>query len=243
MIGRMWMMVGICALAACSRTEQAPAETADAGADSSASAQAPSAAADTATVRQGGAGTMIHVHQSLPPHAVTLHETQPGVVDSITIWADEHPVQTLHPRENHVLPETGAERVSTIDLDFDGYGDLALLNTVAMANSSTEYWRFDPVTRRFVPAGEFQTLTPDSARREHTHYNRGGHGGRLWTASRWRWVDSTLVAVAEEEQDALGDGDRYVHIARELRDGRMVETRRDTLEGADLRSSASWDEP
>ena len=37
----------------------------------------------------------------------TLHETQPGVVDSIVISADEHPVQTLHPRENHVLPETG----------------------------------------------------------------------------------------------------------------------------------------
>jgi hypothetical protein len=237
------MMVGVCALAAGSRAEQAPAETADAGADSSASAQTPSAAVDTATVRQAGTGQMIHVHQSLPPHAVTLHETQPGVVDSIVISADGRPVQTLRPRENHVLPETRAERLSTIDLDFDGYADLALLNMHAMANSSSEYWRFDPRTRRFVPAGEFQTLTPDSAAREHTHHNRGGHGGRLWTASRWRWVDTTLVAVAEEEQDALGDGDRYVHIVRELHDGKMVETRRDTLEGADLRSTASWDEP
>jgi hypothetical protein len=234
-MGKRWMMVAACALAACSRADQPPAaRTSDAATDSASSA---------ATVRHGGARTMIHVHQSLAPHSVALYETQPGVVDSIVIWADEHPVQTLRPRENHVPPETGAERIATTDLDFDGYADLALLNYVAMANSTSEYWRFDPAARRFVPAGEHETLTPDSAAREHTHFNRGGHGGRMWTASRWRWVDTALVAVAEEEQDALGDGDRYVHIVRALRDGRMVETRRDTLEGADLRSSPSWMEP
>lgn len=240
---RMGMMLGICALASCSRAEQAPADAAGAAADTSARVPTPSAAANTDTVRHGGAGVTIRIHPSFPPHVATLYETQTGVVDSIVIWTDEHPVQTLRPRENHVPPEMGAARLSTIDLDFDGYADLALLNMHAMANSSSEYWRFDPGTRRFVSVGEFQTLTPDSARREHTHYNRGGHGGRLWTASRWRWVDSALVAVAEEEQDALDDGDRYVHITRELRDGGMVETRRDTLEGAGLRSTPSWDEP
>jgi hypothetical protein len=234
------MMLGACALAACSRAEAPPAaQSADAAPDS---APAP-AARDTATVRQSGAGTMIRIHPSLPPHAVTLHQAQPGVVDSIVVSVDGRAVQTLRPRENQVPPDAGVERLSTIDLDFDGYADLALLNMLAMANSTSEYWRFDPTARRFVPAGEFETLTPDSAARELTHHNRGGHGGRLWTAARWRWVDTALVPVAEEEQDALGDGDRYVHIRRQARNGKMVEVRRDTLEGEALRSTASWTEP
>jgi hypothetical protein len=237
---RTWMMLGACALAACSRADHAPArQTADASPDT---APAPRAeAADT--VAQGGAGEMIRIHPTLPPHAVTLHEAKPGVVDSIVVSVEGRPVQTLRPRENHVPLEMQVERLSTIDLDFDGYRDLALLSTLAMANSWSEYWRFDPGARRFVAAGEFETLTPDSAARELTHYNRGGHGGRLWTASRWRWVDSALVEVANEEQDAVGDADRYVHIVRHRRNGKMVETKRDTLEGANVRSSPSWAEP
>ena len=235
---RTWMMAAACALAACSGAEQAPArQTAEAAPDS-----APAPAAEAAEVRQGGAGTMIRIHPTLPPHAVTLHHGEPGVVDSIVVSVDGTAVQTLRPGENQVPPDAQAERLSTIDLDFDGYADLALLSTLAMANSSSQYWRFDPSTRRFVHAGEFETLTPDSATRELTHFNRGGHGGRLWTAARWRWVDTALVAVVHEEQDALGD-DRYVHIIRHARDGKMVEARRDTLEGEALRSTPSWIEP
>jgi hypothetical protein len=237
---RMGMMLAACALAACSRAEQAPAaeRTAEAAPESASAAQ------PTATTRHDGERKLIHVHESLAPHFVMLHETQPGVVDSIVIMAGEHPVQTLRPSaENHVLPDAGVERLSAIDLDFDGYGDLALLSTLAMANSRTEYWRFDPSTRRFVSAGEFETLQPDSAKRELVHFNRGGHGGRMWTAARWRWADTALVPVAEEEQDALEAGERYVHITRTLRDGRMVETSRDTLEGDALRAGPSWMEP
>ncbi|HYR07417.1 MAG TPA: hypothetical protein VEQ60_06605 [Longimicrobium sp.] len=239
MMRRTGMMLGICALAACSRAEQPPArQTADAAPDSALAPSAPAAAAP----RDSGAAT-VRIHPTLPPHAFALHEGEPGVVDSIVVSVDGRRVQTLRPRENHVLPDAGAERLSTIDLDFDGYADLALLSVLAMANSTSEYWRFDPAARRFVPAGEFETLTPDSAARELTHYNRGGHGGRLWTAARWRWADTALVLVSEEEQDALGDGERYVHIVRQPRGGRMVEVRRDTLQGEALRSSPSWAEP
>jgi hypothetical protein len=232
------MMLGACALAACSRAEPPPARTADAATDSASAPQA-----DTAAVHQSGAGTMIRIHPALPPHAVTLHEATPGVVDSIVVSVDGRHVQTLRPRENQVLPEAQAERLSTIDLDFDGYADLALLSYVAMANSRSEYWRFDPAARRFISAGEFETLTPDSAARELTHFNRGGHGGRMWTAARWHWADTALVRVAEEEQDALEAGERYVHIRRQPRDGKMVEVRRDTLDDADLRAGPSWSEP
>lgn len=232
-------MMAVWALAACSGPEQAPARAADAAPDSAPSA--PRAVASAAP--EDEAGRTIRIHPTLPPHAFALHEGRPGVVDSIVVSADGRRVQALRPGENDVPPEMEAERLSAIDLDFDGYADLALLSTLAMANSWSRYWRFDPSAQRFVPAGELETLTPDSAARELTHFNRGGHGGRLWTAARWRWMDTALVRVAEEEQDALGDGERYVHVVRRMRDGKMAEIRRDTLAGERLRAGPSWMEP
>jgi hypothetical protein len=49
--------------------------------------------------------------------------------------------------------------------------------------------------------------------------------------------------VAEEEQESLGDGERYVHVVRRPRAGKMAEARRDTLEGENLRSTPTWMEP
>ena len=175
--------------------------------------------------------------------AFRLHQTQPGVVDSIVVTRGGRRVQTLVPGENHVLPETGLERISRIDLDFDGHADLALLAEVGMANSRSYYWRWDPRAGRFQPAGSHETLSPDSAARELTAFNRGGHGGRLWTAHRVRWMDDRLVPVHQEAQDWLDDAGHYVRIVRERRGGEMVEVRRDTLDEAELRAGPEWMEP
>ena len=75
----------------------------------------------------------------------------------------------------------------------------------------------------------YETLQPDSAARELTTYIRGGYAGRLWTASRWRWMDGALAEVRQEEQDVQPDGEGYVRIVRERRNGALAETSRDTL--------------
>jgi ubiquinol-cytochrome c reductase cytochrome c1 subunit len=94
------------------------------------------------------------------------------------------------------------------------------------------------------PTGEFETLVPDSAAREHTTFNRGGHGGRLWTAARLRWTGNGLVPVVEEEQESLDADGRYVHVVRHRRGDRMEVVRADTLEGdAELHAGPSWMEP
>lgn len=244
MMRKMGMMLAAGALAACSAQEQA----ASADAADTARAAAPAQASDsiigpTAAVADSGTGTAIRIHPSLPPHRFALHGSEPGVVDSIVVSVEGNRVQTLRPRENQLPADAEMERVSSIDLDYDGYADLAFLNSVALANSRSEYWRFDPSTRRFVPVGELETLTPDSAAREHATFNRGGHGGRLWTAARLRWMDGRLMTIAEEEQ-MHEDGERYVHVVRRHRDGRMTETGREMLEGDDqLRAGPSWMEP
>ena len=101
----------------------------------------------------------------------------------------------------------------------------------------------DPASGRFVAAGVHPALRPDSAARELTSFERGGHAGLLWTASRWRWMGGALAEVRREEQDLTAEGDRYVRIVRDRRDGVLAETSRDTLDDAGVRAGPSWMEP
>lgn len=175
--------------------------------------------------------------------AFRTHGTREGVVDSITVTRGGRPVQTLVPSENEVPPATEVERISRPDLDYDGHADLGFVTELTMAGSHSQYWRLDPATGRFAPAGVYETLQADSAAREFTTHVRGGYAGRLWTASRWRWMDGALAEVRNEEQDVLPDDEGFVHIVRERRGGALVETSRDTLVGAEVRAAATWTEP
>jgi hypothetical protein len=226
------MVAAACALAACGAAEGDDARAAAPAAESAAPADSAAAAG------RGGADSPA----ADTAYAFRVHETRPGTADSITVTRAGQAVQTLVPGENHVLPEAEVGRISRIDLDFDGHADLAFVTELTMAGSHSQYWRLDPAAGRFTPAGVHATLQPDSAARELTSYVRGGHAGRLWNASRWRWVDGALAEVRHEEQDALGDG-VYVRIVRERRGGALVETSRDTLDEAELAEGPSWRKP
>jgi hypothetical protein len=225
----MWMAAAACALAACGSGggDARAADSAGDGADSAAArggtADVGSAAGDTA-------------------YTFRLHETRPGTADSITVARGGRVVQTLLVSENHVPPETGVARIARVDLDFDGYADVGFVTELSMAGSRSEYWRLEPRTGHFDHAGVYETLQPDSAARELTTYIRGGHAGRLWMASRWRWMDGALAEVRQEEQDVQPDGEGYVRIVRERRDGALAETSRDTLADAGP-GTPSWMKP
>lgn len=225
----MWMAAAVCALAACG-SGGGGARTADSAADGADSA---AARGDTASAPAGLADTAF---------AFRLHETRPGTADSITVTRGGRVVQALLVSENHVPPGAGVERIARIDLDFDGHADVGFVTELSMAGSRSEYWRLEPGTGEFSHAGVYETLQPDSAARELTAYIRGGHAGRLWMASRWRWMDGALAEVRQEEQDVQPDGEGYVRIVRERRDGALAETSRDTLADAGP-GTPSWMKP
>ena len=150
-------------------------------------------------------------------------------VDSIVVRRGCEAVQTLTPGENWLLPDETAPRLSMVDVDFDGHGDLAFLAYQGMANSNSEYWRFDPAAGRFQPLGDFETFQPDSTRRELVNHSRGGHAGLIWASGRHRYEGGRIVTVREEAQDWSDEAERYVRTVRERRGGRMVETARDSL--------------
>lgn len=228
------MLLAACVLAACGTAAEGDAADGRADADTAARTTRGDSASAHAAGRPGDVDA---------GHDFHLHETQPGVVDSIRVVSRGRVLQVLRPSENHVLPETGVERISRMDIDFDGVQDVAFVTELGMANSRSEYWRQDPRTGRFDPVGVFETLQPDSAAREHVTHNRGGHGGRLWTASRWRWLDGRLVEVRREAQDWLDDAERYVRTVHEHRGGTLAETSRDTLDETEVRPGPSWMEP
>lgn len=227
MMRMMWIAAAAWALAACGTAEQADAPGAS-GVDSTA-VRASGPAADAAP------GDTAIAFRPVPEG--------PGKVDSILVLRGGRAVQTLRPSENGLPSHSEVERISRVDLDFDGHADLGFVTELSMAGSRSEYWRLDPRTGRFEPAGVYETLQPDSAARELTTYVRGGHAGRLWTASRWRWMDGALAEVRREEQDVLPDGDGYVRIVWERRNGEMAETSRDTLDDASPHPGPSWAEP
>jgi hypothetical protein len=227
-----WMRTGTltaaCVLAACGAAEGEKERAADdtppaAPADSARPANVSAAAAtDTAfTFRTFGDGETI---------------------DSIAVMRGGRAVQVLRAPENSVA-DPSVDRISRIDLDFDGFADLALMTDRGMVNSRSAYWRLDPRADRFEPAGEGETLQPDSAAREHVSFNRGGHAGRLWTASRWRWMDGAVAEVRREEQDVLPGTGGYVRIVHERRGGALVEVARDTLDEAEWNAGPSWQGP
>lgn len=219
-------------LAACGPADERPA---DATADSAAAPPPPAvASADTAPCPPEPGDTVMRVRADGPEYRFRLFrradtEDRAGVVDSIVVRRGCARVQALVPGENEVPPQMEIDRLSLVDLDFDGHGDLAFVALMGMANSTSEYWRFDPAAGRFVPLGPFDTFEVDSARRELKTYVRGGHAGLLFTAARYRVQGGRPVKVREESQDVLDDVPGYVRIVRELRGGTLTETARDTL--------------
>jgi hypothetical protein len=218
-----------CALAACG-TDDPPARTAErdrAGAAENASKltrEAPATSPGSATSR-------------IEPEVVP-HGGAGGVVDSIHVRLGGRHLQTLTPSRTS---EQGAGPVTRPDLDFDGHADLALVTELAAGTSRSDYWRFDPAAGRYLPLGNHETLQVDTAAKALTTFNRGGHGGRIWTAARVAVVDGALVPVRSEEQAWLDDAQAYVYVVRERRGSRLAETSRDTLAQGELRAGPSRD--
>jgi hypothetical protein len=182
----------------------------------------------------------IHIHPNHPTYQLVLHEREGGIVDSIHVRRGTRHVQTLKPSPNAGTPGPGAGRVSTPDLDFDRHADLALVTELAAGTSRSDYWRFKTATGRYEFLGNHETLQVNTAAKALTTFNRGGHGGRIWTATRIAVVDGALVPVRSEEQAWLEDAQAYVYIVRERRGTRLAEVRRDTLAESELRAGPSW---
>lgn len=221
MMHGMRVLLAAAALAACGTADE------DAAAPSAraAVAVAPAVATDAARERVDSV--------AVDGFVLVLHRVPAGQVDSVFVTRAGRRMQTLVPsrlQEGAVLDDP----TYRIDLDFDGHTDFALVTLVPAApNPAYDYWRYDPAAGRFRYVGEYERFDPDSATRTLATHARGGHAGRTWSNSRWRWTDGGLVEFWRNEQTYAMDVERYVYSESELRGGRWVVVTADTLENCE----------
>lgn len=217
----MWMLLATAALAACGTAD----EDAAAPAARPSGSDAPAVRADAARKRVDSV--------AVGRFRFVLHRMPSGVVDSVFVTRAGRRVQALVPseREEYAVLTDPTYRV---DLDFDGHMDFGLVTLMpAGPNAAFDYWRYDPAAERFGYVGNYPMLEPDSAGRTLYTHARGGHAGRLWSNARWRWTDGRLLEFWRNEQTYAMDVERYVYSESELRDGRWVVVKADTLENCE----------
>lgn len=204
------------------------AEEMDARADALSSPPAAASAADTTP---DGRKTVVRGTDGFD---FMLHRVPEGQVDSVFVTRAGQRVQVLVPSTLQVGTILD-DPTYRIDMDFDGHLDFALMTLLpAGPNESYDFWRYDPAAGRFRYVGEYPRLEPDSAARRLGVHQRGGYAGRAWSNSRWRWEDDRLVEFWRSGQGPLDpSAERWVYSESELRGGRWVVVKADTLENCE----------
>lgn len=218
----MRMLAAALALAACEAAEQ----------DRDARAAAPSTA-DSASRSDTMAGGWRTVVRGSDGFHFVLHRNAEKQVDSVFVTRAGRRVQALVPSQLELA--ILRDPTYRIDLDFDGHLDFALVTLVpASPNAMYDYWRYDPAADRFRYVGEHERFEPNSTTRTLGTHARLGAAGRSWSNSRWRWEKGKLVEVWRNEQvPEDGNYKRWIYRESELRGGRLVLVKADTMENCE----------
>ena len=123
--------------------------------------------------------------------------------------------------------EGSALRPKLVDFNFDGYLDVSLLAyRGATGNSGSNIWLFQPNENTFVYNDALSTagqLHLDPERRELTSRSNGGHSGRIYSTSVYRWIGGKVTEVRHESQDWDKERNCYDFRVWEWQDGQLVE--------------------
>lgn len=170
-------------------------------------------------------------------------EMQSVVVRRIAIYEPEArtPRETLEVEGDGFVPD-GTDLLRLEDLNFDGYGDLAVtVDAGATGNTSSLYWLYDPTQHRFVhdeTLGRLSTVKPDPEHKVLRTYWKGGMAGAVYTRGEYRWNGKKLELVREEAQDVdpkSPGGDVFLRVVRALKNGKLKEIEKKRVRYSDGR--------
>jgi len=105
-----------------------------------------------------------------------------------------------------------------VDVNFDGYKDLIILNTFAGAHSNTWYdcWLWDIETQSFVACESFAEIcNPALDPEKKCIYSTGGSGAAYWGGNIYKFIDDEFVLTNELDTGWNG------LVERELVNGEM----------------------
>lgn len=105
-----------------------------------------------------------------------------------------------------------AENPETIfslqDVNFDGYTDISFIRTTGVANTWSDYYLFDPKTKKWQfqeELSEHANLSVDDKNRQLNFHNKGGFGGAWYESGTIEWINSKPLLIRKEEQTSDGE--------------------------------------
>jgi hypothetical protein len=152
-------------------------------------------------------------------------------VEALEIESERTPgaKQSLPVRDMDPVREGDKYFIEARDINFDGLSDLMLITRKGVANAYADYWVFDSTSARFNYVGNFPILKVDAGKRLLSSYERGGQGGMLYEAKRYRFDQGKLVVVEAEQQEATERHGVFRKTLYKLKDGKLQVVRRENV--------------
>lgn len=167
------------------------------------------------------------IGEALPRYSISfevrnLPDTR-RVVDELQVRTEGKTILLQSLPVHDMAPVTRSQEffIGTADINFDGYNDLFLATSRGVANTYADYWLFVPSKQSFSYLGNFPVFTVNRSKHRLSSYERGGHGGMIYTASTYAFIDGVLTLVVLEKQEATDQDGRYVKKIFKAKSGKL----------------------
>lgn len=178
---------------------------------------------------RGGAICHFYIHNNLPIYNFYLKGNVNNKIDQIEITKgieNETFVQKLEVIMDD-SPYSSSDFFGVIDMNFDGYKDIRLLNlSGATGNKVYNFWLFDPSKNIFVKNEDLSSLsnpTPNPQSKTIETYSVGGMTGCIYRYETYKFDETgKLILIRFEKQDYAEETKSFVKTIGELKDGEMV---------------------
>jgi hypothetical protein len=152
-----------------------------------------------------------------------------------TAVAQELPACTPQP-----VPRSGdVGTIATTDFNFDRYGDLALQVSSKDGNATFCVWLFDSTTKQYVASPALSQLTnprADPKTKTVVANKNMGCNGSCYDKQAYQWSNGQLTMIRDESvtrnieaQTGYTGGCSFVKSIKEVRNGKLTETSRNTV--------------
>ena len=124
--------------------------------------------------------------------------------------------------------------VSVNDYNFDNYMDIAILSSRGVSNQVDEIFIYSPKTKSYSrnnKLSDIMNVWVDKETKILRSHVKGGHAGRLYESSEYKWEKDELVMIQSENQDYDDASGQYIRITKTLKDGKWVEKRESSEDG------------
>ncbi|MEW6381868.1 MAG: hypothetical protein AB1611_20015 [bacterium] len=153
------------------------------------------------------------------------------VVESLQVSRDDKPgwTQVLAVHDMTPVGKNDEVFIGTADINFDGYNDLLFATSLGTANTYADYWLYVPSKQEFDYLGNYPVFTVDSGKHRLSTYERGGHGGMIYQANHYNFVNGVLKLVESEKQVATDQEGVYQKSIFQLKNGKLSLIKKETI--------------